>query len=121
MTFYITLPLWLSDQHVCTVGVWVAMVKRYVSTNQCCHFCPRQSFYVNSPITVVHTYALFISSMQDVPHQTSASGAEYAVSSKAVAHQYDDVKDKKLQGLRLYATICIDPLSSTQPKLGIFY
>jgi len=49
--------------------------------------------------------------MQDVPHQTSASGAEYAVSTKAGAHQHDDdVKDKGPQGVRIYATICIDPL-----------
>ena len=32
--------------------------------------------------------------IQDVPHQTSATGAEYAVSTKATDHQYDDVKDK---------------------------
>jgi len=80
-----------------------------ISTNQCYHFCPRQSFY-DSPIIVVNACVLFISSMQDVPHQTSASGAEYAVSSKAAAHQHDDVKDKKQQGVRIYATVCIDPL-----------
>jgi len=59
--------------------------------------------YVNSPILCLHnctSYVLFISSMQDVPHQTSASGAEYAVSSKATAHQYNDVKEKSPQGVR---------------------
>ena len=37
---------------------------------------------------------------QNVPHRTSASGAESAVSTKLKAHQQDDVKDKTPQGVR---------------------